>query len=107
MSDEHEGQPDAVVLEATEGQARKTRVPVVADLVLDSRAGAVAALDRGDVGIGLVGEDGLEAMAVVVGERQLSARVGALATDDHPRTRRPTVEVEAVGDLCDLAVLAL
>jgi len=34
--------------------------------------------------LGLVGERGLEAVAVVVGERELGARVRALAPDEHP-----------------------
>jgi hypothetical protein len=41
-------------------------------------------------GIGLVGQQGLEAMAVVVGERQLRAGMRALATDDHPGPGRPS-----------------
>jgi hypothetical protein len=42
-------------------------VLVVADLILDPGAGAMVALDDGDRA-GLVGEDRLEAMPVVVGE---------------------------------------
>jgi len=71
VGDQHEAEPDAVVLEVAEGQVGKTRVLVVADVVLDVRAGAVAALDDGELGVGLVGEDRLEAVTVVVGERQL------------------------------------
>ena len=32
----------------------------------------------------MVGQDGLEAVAVMVGERQLRAGMRALAPDDHP-----------------------
>ena len=56
---------------------------------------------------GLVGEDGLEAVPVVVGEGQLRAGMRALATDQDPRARGPGLEVEPVGDLGDLPVGAL
>ncbi len=47
-----------------------------------ARALALATLEDLDVRVGLVGERGLEAMAVVVDERQLRARVRTLAPDD-------------------------
>jgi hypothetical protein len=65
-------------------------------------ARAVAAFELGDVLAGLVGEGGLEAVAVVVGERQLRAGMWALATDEHPRTGRPGVQVEPGCELADL-----
>lgn len=37
-----------------------------------------------DVGVGLVGQDGLEAMAVVVAAGQLRAGMRALTPDDDP-----------------------
>jgi len=40
---------------------------------------AVTALKGLDVGVGLVGQDGLEAVGVVVGERQLRAGIRAHA----------------------------
>ncbi len=43
----------------------------------------MAALDRGDVLVWLVSEDRLEAVAVVVCERELRAGVRALAPDDY------------------------
>jgi len=43
-------------------------------------------------------------VAVVVGEGELGAGVGALAPDDHARALRPAREVEPLGDLGDLAV---
>ena len=61
----------------------------------------------GDVGLGLVGQDRLEAVPVVVGERELRAGVRALAADDHARPGRPGGQVEVFGDLCDLPVGAL
>ena len=54
--------------------------------------------DGGDVPIGLVGEDRLEAVAVVVGKGQLRAGVRALAADDQPRSLRPGGEVDVLGD---------
>jgi hypothetical protein len=44
-------------------------------------------------------------MAVVVGEGGLHAGVWSLATDDHPCTFRPAVQIEQLGGLGDLAVL--
>ncbi|MQA92023.1 MAG: hypothetical protein GEU90_17665 [Gemmatimonas sp.] len=44
----------------------------------------MAALDRGDVALWLVGEDRLEAMAVVVGEGELGAGMGTLAPTTSP-----------------------
>jgi hypothetical protein len=53
-------------------EVAKRRLPdrllVVADVVLDAGAGAMAALKRRDVRVGLVSQDRLEAVAVVVGE---------------------------------------
>jgi hypothetical protein len=43
----------------------------------------VLALDVGDL-TGLVGEDRLEAMPVMVGEGELRAGMRSLAPDDHP-----------------------
>ena len=49
----------------------------------------------------------MEAVSVVVGERELCAGVRTLTPDDHPGPFRPGAEVEQVGDLHDLTVLAL
>jgi len=76
-------------------------------VVFDAGALAVAALDDGDVAVGLVGEDRLEAVAVVVGEGQLGAGMWALAAHDHSRARRPAGEVQRAGELGDVAVVAL
>jgi hypothetical protein len=70
-------------------------------------APAVAALDVRDVLVGLVGEDRLEAVAVVVGEAQLRTGVRALPAHDHARALGPGAQLDAVGDLGDLAVVAL
>src|SRR5207248_8327971 len=78
----------------------------VADAVLDASALAVATLEHGDVLVGLVGEDRLEAVAVVVGEAQLRAGVWPLAADDQPRALRPGRQIDRLCDLTDLAVLA-
>ena len=69
-----------------EREVAQAGVFVVADVVLDAGAAAVVTLELGDRA-GLVGEDRLEAVPVVVGERQLRAGVRALAPDDHPRAR--------------------
>jgi hypothetical protein len=52
-------------------QVLKSGVVGGADAVFHARA--VAALGGGDVGVSLVGEDGLEAVAIVIGEAQLGA----------------------------------
>jgi hypothetical protein len=78
-------------------------VLVVADVVLDVRAGAVTALEPGGLA-GLVGEDRLKAVSVVVGEGELRAGVCALAAHDHPRALGPARQVQCRGDLDHLAV---
>jgi hypothetical protein len=65
------------VLEITERQVAHAGVLVVADVILDPGAGAVATLDLDDMAA-LVGEDRLEAVPVVVGEGELRAGVLAL-----------------------------
>ena len=98
--------PDAVVLEVAKRQISVAGVLVVSDVILDAGAAAMITLQCGDRA-GVVGEDRLEAMPVVVGERELRAGVGALAPDDHPGPGRPGVEVQSRGDFCDLPVRAL
>jgi len=75
VGDQHERQPHLVVLEVAEGQVLQAGVLVVADVVLDAGASAVATLKDGDVAGGLVAEDRLEAIAVMVGEGELRAGV--------------------------------
>lgn len=84
VGDEDELEPDLVHREVTEGELRQAGVLAVGDLVLGPGASAVATLQGGEVGAPLVGEDRLEAVAVVVGEGELGAGVWALATDDYP-----------------------
>jgi hypothetical protein len=61
------------------------------------------------VGVGLVGDEDLEAVPVGVGERQLGARVGILTPADRPGPRRPAGKVQGVqlGDLGARAWLAV
>src|SRR3954449_8174042 len=99
VREQHDLQPQLVERERLERELRKARVLVVADAVLDMGALAVAALDDRGVLVGLVGEDRLEAEAVVVGEGKLRAGVRALAPNDHTRTLRPAAQLDAVGDL--------
>ena len=95
-------QPGAVVLEVAEGQVPEAGVLVVADVVVDAGAGAVVALDGGDVSLGLVGEDRLEGVPVEVGERQLDAMMRAVAAHQHPGFGWPAGQVEVLGDLGDV-----
>jgi hypothetical protein len=104
---EHDLQPHLVERELLERELGQAGVLVVADPVFNPGALAMAALDDRDVGVGLVGQDRLEAIPVAVGERQLRAGVGALPPHDHPQPLRPSAEAEPVDDLHDLAVGAL
>ena len=66
-------------------------------------------LEPGDARAGLVGDEDLETVPVVVGEGQLRARVWSFALADRARPRGPGGEVEIcqLGDLGALARLAL
>src|SRR5438445_564904 len=55
---------------------------------------ALAQLEGGDVGVGVVGDEDPEAVAVVVAERQLRAGVGPLAAADSSRLFGPGIQVE-------------
>ena len=107
VREHHDLQPHLVERELLERELGQAGVLVVTDPVLDVRVLAMAALEHGDLSVVLVGEDRLEAIAVVVGERQLRAGVRALTPHDQPGSLRPGGELDAVGDLGDLAVLAL
>src|ERR1035437_8778416 len=106
VREHHDLQPHFVERERFERELGQASVLVVADPVLDVRVLAVTALQHRDVRVGLVGEDRLEAVAVMVGERQLRAGVRTLAPDDQPGPLRPAGQIDRVGDLTDLAVLA-
>jgi hypothetical protein len=95
----HDLQPHLVKRDLLERELGQAGVLVVADPILDVRVLAVAALRDGDVLIGLVGEDRLEAVAVVVGERQLAPGCG--------RSRR-TISLERSGqeDRSTLSVIS-
>ena len=64
-------EPYLVERERLERELGQAGVLVVTDPVLDVGVLAVAALHDGDLRVGLVGEDRLEAVAVVVGERRV------------------------------------
>jgi len=89
LGEQDEFQPHRVGLEVAEREVLEAAVFGGADAVFDSGAVAVAALEGGDVGVGLVGEDGLKAVAVGVGEGQLGTGVRALAADEHAAGGRP------------------
>jgi hypothetical protein len=54
----------------------------------------VAQLQGGDVGVGLVGDEDLEAVAVGIGEGQLGALVGIFAAADRAGSLRPARKVQ-------------
>ena len=60
----------------------------VADQFLGAAPAALEGFEVGDVGVGLVGDEHLEAVAVDVGEGELGAGVGFFAADDRPGARR-------------------
>jgi hypothetical protein len=61
----------------------------------------VAQLQRGEVGVGLVGEEHLEAVPVGVGEGKLGAGMGILTAANRPGALGPAGKVQSVqfGDL--------
>ena len=68
--------------------------------------GAVAGLQGGRIVIGLIGDEALKAVPVDVGERELGARVRALAADDQARPLRPGVQRDVAGQLGHPGALA-
>ena len=84
----------------------RLRRPVVLSLrivVLDACAAAVIALELSEVA-GLVGQDRLKVMPVVVGEGELRAEVRRLAANDHRRALGAAGQLEVLGDHRDLPV---
>ena len=75
-------QPHLVVVEVAEGEVLQAGLLGGTDPILGARPRSVQALKLDRVAIE-VGQRGQEAMAVVVGERQLRAGVRALAADNH------------------------
>jgi site-specific DNA recombinase len=92
------------VIPITPGSTR-TRFCHLRTDYFDAGALAVAQLQLGDVGLGLVGDKDLEAVPVEVGERQLGAGVGVLAAADRTGARRPGVQVDPAGQLHDLRAI--
>jgi hypothetical protein len=54
----------------------------------------MAQLQGGQVGVGLVGDEHLEAVPVGVGEAQLGAGMGVLAAADRPGALRPAGQLQ-------------
>jgi hypothetical protein len=99
-------EPDGVAAPPVERQVGQAGGLGGADAVLDPGALAVAQLQPGEVRVGLVGEEHLEAVAVVVGEAQLRAGMGVLTATDRPGARRPAVQVNPAGQLASLRAMA-
>ena len=106
LRDADEGEPCLVDGEARGGQVVHAGVFGVADASFDASAAAVERFEVGDVVVGAVGDEDLEAVPVDVGEGQLGAGVGVFASGDHPHPVGPPAEIDEVGDLCDLGVFA-
>jgi hypothetical protein len=99
-------QPDGVATQEVEGEVAKPGGLGGADAVLDAGALAVPQLQPSKVRVGLVGEEDLEAMAVVVAEAQLGAGMGVLPPAARPGPFRPGVQVDEAGQLADLGAIA-
>jgi hypothetical protein len=104
-----DGQVEIRYVVPTTPGSTKTRFCHLRTDYFDAGATAVAQLQGGDVGVGLVGDEDLEAVPVGVGEAELGAGVGIFAAADRPRARRPAREVQGrkLGDLGTQARLAL
>jgi hypothetical protein len=76
LGDQHQLEPDLVVLEGVEGEVLEARVLGAADAVLDAGPAAVGELERGDVRVRLVGDEAREAVAVGVLKAQLGTGMG-------------------------------
>ena len=93
--------------ERVRGQVGQPGVFGVADVSFGAAAAAVERFEVGDVGVGAVGDEHLEAVTVDIGEGELRAGVGFFAAGDHPASRAASREHgDEVGDLGDLGVLA-
>ena len=103
----NEPQPHLVVREAAEREVGQAAVLGLADTVLDAGVPAVLKIEPGNMSAGLVGEEHRQAVAVVIGERLLVALFELRAPRDQPRALRPCRELDVVGDLAYLRVLAL
>src|SRR2546423_7155208 len=106
LGGENQLQPDLVGGELAEGEAAQAGVLAAADAVLDASATAMAGFELGQVGVVLVGDEDLEAEALVIGEGELSAGMGAFAPADGAGPLGPGAEVE-VGQLADGGALTL
>ena len=93
VREHHDLKPHLVMSGLLERELRQPGVLVIADAVLDVRVLAVAALDHGDLAVGLAGEDHLEAVPVVIGKRQLRARVRTFTANDQPDTLAPSLQI--------------
>ena len=99
LGDQHQLQPGFVADEVLAGQVAQPGVLGGADAVLDVSAVTVAQLERGDVVVGLVGDEHLMPEPFGgVEQRQLGAGVRAFATGDDPHPVTPVV-VDEVGQL--------
>jgi hypothetical protein len=96
----------ALMAKAAEGQVGEPGVFEIADPFLGSSSSALQRFEVGDVRIGLVGDEDLEAVPVDVGEGELGAGVGFLASGDGPSPVGPAGQIDHVGDLGDVGAFA-
>ena len=99
MSAERQLEPRRVGVEAVERQVAGAGRLQGLDAILDDRVLAVQRFERGDVRIGLVGDEALKTVTVEVGERQLRARVRSLAPADQSRPVGPVGQVDLTGQV--------
>jgi hypothetical protein len=99
LGDQHQLQPRFVAHEVLARQVAQAGVFGCPDAVLDVGPVTVPQLERGDVVVGLVGDEHLMAEPLGgVEQGQLGAGVGSFATGDHPHPLTPVV-VEEVAQL--------
>jgi putative transposase len=99
VGDQRDLEPRGVGLPVAEGQVGEAHRLEAADAVLDDGVLAMTGLQAGEVSVGLVGDEALKAVPVVIAEAQLRAGVRALSAADKTRARWPRVKVDVVGQL--------
>ena len=76
LAEEYQLEPDAVGVEVGEGKVLESGVFGSGDALFGSGPSPLAGFEESNVGVGLVGEEHLEAVTVEIGEGELSSRVG-------------------------------
>ena len=89
LAEENQLEPDLVGVKVREGKVLESGVFGSGDTLFDSGPSPLAGFEESNVGVGLVGEEHLEAVTVEIGEGELSSGVGNLPAADRPGSFRP------------------